>query len=302
MTSSGEQTEAQRAVGRARHAASQARIAAAARAHRETLVRQMFAAPVRDCAYRCIGRPVRLLQAGYLSSLDELGLRQLREAGFEIAVVTVDEEAPRSAGPPGQSGHGHPAGDWAGLGGPASPGGLGGQARPSGPGEVIVGDLRTVAMPPRSFDIVHCALLLDRISHVELVLDRFTAALRPGGLFLLRIRDRDCAAGLTDRIAPQWLRRPLWGRLHPGQPGPFRAVYEPAGSDHGIQAYLQLRGLVICQRETAATWPAGPGRTVWAVSAVRGLIARLTRGRLTDAHDEVLYVIRKPQDHFARVV
>jgi Methyltransferase domain len=284
MTSSGEQTEAQRAVRRARHAASQARIAAAGRAYRETLVRELFAIPVRDCAYRCIGRPVRLLRAGYLTSLDELGLPQLREAGFEIAVVTVDEEDPRSAGPPGHSRNGDPAGD------------------PAGPGEVIVGDLRTVAMPPRSFDIVHCALLLDRISHVELVLDRFIAALRPGGLFLLRIRDRDCAAGLADRMAPQWLRRPLWARLHPGQPGPFRAVYEPAGSDHGIQAYLQLRGLVICQRETAATWPAGPGRALWTVSAVRGLIARLTRGRLTDAHDEVIYVIRKPQDRFARVV
>ena len=284
MSSSGGQTEAQQAVQRARHAASQARIAAAGRTYRETLVREMFALPVRDCAYRCIGRPVRLLRAGYLTSLDELGLRQLRAGGFEIAVVTVDEEDPRSAGPPGQSGNGHPAGD------------------PARAGEVIVGDLRTIAMPPRSFDIVHCALLLDRISHVELVLDRFTAALRPGGLFLLRIRDRDCAAGLADRIAPQRLRRALWGRPHPGQPGPFRAVYEPAGSDHGIQAYMQLRGLVICQRETAATWPAGPGLVVWAASAVRGLIARLTRGRLTDAHDEVLYVIRKPQDRFARVV
>src|ERR1019366_6554491 len=122
--------------------------AAATRAYRAPLVREMFALPVRDCVYRCIGRPVSLLRAGYLTSLDELGLTRLRAAGFEIAVLTVDEEDPR----------------W-----PA---------------------------PPRSFDIVHCALLLDRISHVELVLDRFTAALRPGGLFLLRIRDRDCAAGL----------------------------------------------------------------------------------------------------------
>jgi hypothetical protein len=31
-------------------------------------------------------------------------------------------------------------------------------------------------------------------------------------------------------------------------------------------------------------------------------IARLTRGRFTNSHDELLYVIRKPQDRFARVV
>jgi hypothetical protein len=28
----------------------------------------------------------------------------------------------------------------------------------------------------------------------------------------------------------------------------------------------------------------------------------VSRGRLTDAHDEVLYVITKPEDRFARVV
>jgi len=40
-----------------------------------------------------------------------------------------------------------------------------------------------------------------------------------------------------------------------------------------------MRGLLITQRETARTWPDGPGR--------------LTHGRPTDAHDEVLYVINK---------
>jgi hypothetical protein len=293
MGTGDERAEAQQAVRRARQAASQARVAAATRAYRDTLVREMFALPVRECVYRCTGRPVSLLRAGYQASLDELGLTQLRTAGFDITVLTVDEEDPRWAAPPGQAATGDHA---AGL---------------DRSGEVILGDLRTIPLPPRSFDIVHCALLLDRISHVELILDRFTAALRPGGLLLLRIRDRDCAAGLLDRIAPQWVRRALWARVNPGQPGPFRAIYSPAASDRGIQAYAQVRGLVICQRETARTWPAGPGqgagsvgvaRSVRVAAAARGLIARLTRDHLTDAHDEVLYVIRKPQDRFARVV
>jgi hypothetical protein len=38
------------------------------------------------------------------------------------------------------------------------------------------------------------------------------------------------------------------------------------------------------------------------VAATCRLVSRLTRGRLTDAHDEVLYVIRKPEERFARVV
>jgi SAM-dependent methyltransferase len=256
MSAGGERTQAQQAVRRARHAAGQARAVAGRRAYRETLVREMFALPIRDSAYRSVGRPVSVLRAGCLTPLDELGLAQLRDAGFEISVVTVD------------------------------------QAR----------DMRTVPMPTRSFDVVHCALLLDRISHVELVLDRFIAALRPGGLLLLHIRDRDCAAGLIDRRLPQWARRPLWARLAPGRPGPFPAVYAKAASDRGIQAYAQLRGLLITQRETERTWPDGPDRLARTVSHACRLISRLTHGRLTDAHDEVLYVIRRPEDRFARVV
>jgi hypothetical protein len=274
MNPARENAEAQRAVLRARHTASQARMTAATRAHRQALVRELFAQPVREHACRCVGRPVSLLRAGSLASLDELGLDQLRASGFVVTVLTVDEHGPARSRSESRT-----AAD-----------------------KIILGDLRTVPMRPRSFDIVHCALLLDRIAHVELVLDRLTAALRPGGLLLLHIRDRDCAAGFLDRIAPQWVRRALWARLNPGQPGPYRAVYEPAGSDRGIRAYTQLRGLVITHRETARTAPAGAGRAGHAVSVLRGLISWLTRGRLTDAHDEVLYVIRKPEDRLARVV
>jgi SAM-dependent methyltransferase len=273
MSSGCEQTDAQRAVKRARHAADKARGAAATKAYRETLVRELFAIPVRDCVHRCIGRPVSLLQAGCLTSWDELGLNQLRRSGFEITVLTVDENRPSFT-----------------AGGPARE------------GEVMLGDLRSVPIPARSFDIVHCALLLDRISHVELVLDRFAAALRPGGLLLLRIRDRDCAAGLLDRLLPQWARRARWAALYPGRPGPFPAVYERAASDRGIQGYMQLRGLVITHRQTARTPPATASRAGRAAGTARGLIASLSRGRLSDAHDEVLYVIRKPENSFARVM
>ena len=126
--------------------------------------------------------------------------------------------------------------------------------------DVRVGDLRTVPMPPRSFDVVHCALLLHHISHVELVLDRFTAALRPGGLLLLRIRDRDCAAGLLDRLLPQWARRLVWARLDPVDPGrrvvrhpwPGAAPYRVRGSGRataGRAVRGELSGFVFRRRD-----------------------------------------------------
>lgn len=69
-----------------------------------------------------------------------------------------------------------------------------------------LGDLRTVPLPPRAFDIVHAAYLIERVPHAELVLDRFVAALKPGGLLLVHLRDRNTAFGFLDRTLPRWLR------------------------------------------------------------------------------------------------
>ncbi|MFB4296080.1 class I SAM-dependent methyltransferase [Actinomadura sp. NTSP31] len=68
-----------------------------------------------------------------------------------------------------------------------------------------LGDLRTVPMPPRAYDIVHASYLVERVPHAELVLDRFVAALKPGGLLLVHLRDRDTAFGFLDRHLPRWM-------------------------------------------------------------------------------------------------
>ena len=249
---------------------------AAAEADHAAFLEEAFAQPVRDYFYQCLGRPIRVLQAGCVTSADELGLDKLRDNGFAVQMLTVDQD--------------HPSVD------------RDHQWLSEDDGEITVGDLRTIPLPSRSFDIVHCSLLLDRINHVALVLDRLGAALRPGGLLLLRIRERDCAAGFLDRMLPRSLRRALWRRLYPGQPGPFPAIYEEAASARGIAAYMLMRGLVVAHRKTVRTLPVEPARLSRAVSAARTTIALFSRGRLTDAHDQVLFVVRKPEDRFARVV
>ena len=254
---------------------------AAGQAERPRLVRELFSRPVHDHAGQALGRPLAVLRAGCQGPARELGLDQLRASGYEISVTTVDEDGPAARA------------ILAAAGGPS-----GGPAE----GPAMLGDLRSVPLPPRSFDVVHCVFLLDRIPHATLVLDRFVAALRPGGLLLLRIRDRDCAAATLDRLAPDAVRRYLWARLRAGEPGPFPAVYDPVSSAGGIPAYALSHGLVIVQRETTRSDPGRPGRLSSAVGAAQALIGRLSRGRLTNAHDELLYVIRKPEDRFARLL
>ncbi len=169
--------------------------------------------------------------------------------------------------------------------------------------EVHLGDLRQVPIRPRTFDVVYVSFLLERIRSAEVVLDRLVAALRPGGLLLLKMRDRRSAYGFCDRAVPGWLRRVLWRRLSPdGSVGPLPAVYEPLASREGMRAFCLTRGLMIAEDYSAMSGPARQGPYGDLVAAVCRGVAVLSRGRLDETEDEITMVIRRPQNHFARLI
>lgn len=148
-----------------------------------------------------------------------------------------------------------------------------------------LGDLRSVPVPPRAFDIVYVSFLLERIEHPELVLDRLLTGLRPGGLLLLQMRDRTSAYGTYDRLMPSALRRLLWRRFAPdGAVGPLPPCYGqitsredalllPDPRAHGDRRRLR-------HQRTGAARPAGragPHRLLAAGDPVQGAVARLPR-------------------------
>jgi SAM-dependent methyltransferase len=220
------------------------------------------------------GQQVAVLLAGAVTAASDLGLAELRETGADITVTLVDDDQPVTRA-----------------------------AVASNPdlARCTLGDLRTVALPQRSYDIVQCTLLLDRIQHTELVLDRLVDALKPGGLLLLQVRDRDSAAGFLDRMLPRWLRAKIWQEQRPGRPGPSPAVYERLGSVRGIQSYALLRGLVIAERQPLGGLAGGLRPAPRGYLASQKMVASLSR-HLTAEHEEVLYVMRKPENRFARIL
>lgn len=234
----------------------------------------LFARYTRDYVAGRDGQQVMILEAGCTTADDDLGVGKLRETGVDIVVSLIDDNQPVTSAALSVDGS---------------------------LADCVQGDLRTVPLPPRSQDIVLCALLLQRIQNAELVLDRLVAAIRPGGLLLLHFGDRDSAAGFLDRVLPSAARRAVWRRRRPGQPGPYPAVYEHLSSARGVQAYALMRELVIAERRAlgglAGTLTGPPG-----FLAAQKLVAWLSRGRLTAAHEELLYVLRKPEDRFARIL
>ena len=233
----------------------------------------LFARHVRSYAAEHSGQQITILHAG-CATAEDLGVDALRAAGARLSVSMIDEdsEVTRAA------------------------------ARHQHLGDIILGDLRHVSLPPRAYDIVQCSELLTRIGHADLVLDRLTSAVKPGGLLLLRVRDRDSAAGFLDRMLPEPARRAIWRKRQPGEPGPYAPVYERLACARGVQAYVLLHGLVIAERGAlgglAGGLPQGPPGYL----AAQKFVARLSGGRLTSAHEDLLYVIRKPEDRFARIL
>ncbi|GLZ04912.1 hypothetical protein Acsp03_23780 [Actinomadura sp. NBRC 104412] len=177
-----------------------------------------------------------------------------------------------------------------------------------------LGDLRTVPMPPRAYDIVHAPFLIERVPHAELVLDRFVASLRPGGLLLVRLRDRDTAFGFLDRLLPRRLRERMWrglARTAPRRPDPdgWRptgppppALYDPVASRQGMRWYCVMRGLVIAEEYTSRAGIEAFGAGTRLLTGLCRVVAALSRGRLSADHSEVTLVIRKPESRFARVL
>lgn len=162
-----------------------------------------------------------------------------------------------------------------------------------------LGDLRTVPLPPRAYDVVYAPYLIERLSHAELVLDRIIAALKPGGLLLIEFRDRDTAFGFVDRMIPASLWRLLRGDSDTAPPP---AVYDKVASYKGMQWYCGMRGLVIAEEHTTRTATPRYGRWGGLVGVLSRLVAWVSRGRLTADHSEVSLVVRKPENRFARVV
>lgn len=238
----------------------------------------LFARRIRDKAAETHVRPVRILAAG----CGDPAMPGLDLGGVEHHVTGIDEDTPALRAHAGSRPDVHVA---------------------------QLGDLRTAALPPRTFDVVYSAYLLERTPHAELVLDRCVSALRPGGLLLLRFRDRDSALGFHDRVVLglpglAGARRLLAHRRTPvhepahaaGRPLP--AVYGPLASAHGVHWYCLMRGLSIAE-EYADRTTAVPGP---ALAAVFRTLHLATRGRLSADHDELVYVIRKPENRAARLL
>lgn len=165
--------------------------------------------------------------------------------------------------------------------------------------EWILGDLRTITLPREAFDVVYSSFVLEHVRGAELALDRMVSALKPGGLLLLVVPDRDSVFGFLTRKTPHRLhvlyRRWVQGHKSAGTPahGPFPTVYDLVVSRRGIHAYCDSRRLALKAEYGENSYLRFFGGSATLVDlGLRG-IAALSRGRLSSAYNNLILVIEK---------
>jgi SAM-dependent methyltransferase len=162
--------------------------------------------------------------------------------------------------------------------------------------EAILADLRSVELPGASFDVIYCSYVLEHIDGAKEVLDRFVAWLRPGGLVLLVIPDRDTVWGFVSRMTPYWFhiafKRYVQQNANAGKPGfgPFPTSNDPIVSRRGIHEYC-ASGALAMRHEFGRRF--NPRRFRLPVNVGTKAVGALSFGALDADHNDLVYVLEK---------
>ncbi len=164
----------------------------------------------------------------------------------------------------------------------------------------IVGDLRTANFEKGSFDVIYSSFVLEHIAGAEQVLQNFTHWLKPGGLIVLRIPNRDSVKGFMTRITPFWshifYKKYIRKMKDAGKPGfgPYPTVFDKVVSRRGIYHFCREQGLIRAEEYYMAD-AATSRKLAWQLE--RGFstfVEAISLGRLSADHIDMTYVIRKP--------
>lgn len=156
----------------------------------------------------------------------------------------------------------------------------------------IVADLRTYDFPPRSFDVIYSAFVLEHVSGAEQVLERFERWLAPGGLLAIQVPDRDSAYGLLTRVTPHWAHvlvyRHVFGYRWAGTPGhgPYPTHHDEVISARGLRRFCARRGLPAPRLYRMCSY-----RRQRIVAAGAFVVSLLTAGRFAWRHNNLLALV-----------
>jgi SAM-dependent methyltransferase len=172
--------------------------------------------------------------------------------------------------------------------------------------ERILGDLQKYDFAPGRYDVIVCWDVLEHLDDPASTLERFSSALRPGGLLILGFPDRRSLKGLLTRVLPFrahiWFYRWVLGNPAAGTKdlGPFPTPMRPEMAREAVIDRFVRMGLRVITdlsyespmmirvrdrfKLTGARW-----------AALKWLVASASRGRIDAETTDCLLVFEKPR-------
>jgi SAM-dependent methyltransferase len=167
--------------------------------------------------------------------------------------------------------------------------------------EIVLGDLRYVDLGDKKYDVIYNSFVLEHIQDASAVLHRFLGWLKPNGLIIIRIPDRDSVEGFFTRVSPHWFHvlyyRYILGKASAGKPGfaPYPTYYDPVVSRVGIHTFCRQNNLTIRNELGNGYWKPGQGVVRSAIVLFKRIIYILSFGALAYQYTNLLYVLQKDE-------
>lgn len=177
------------------------------------------------------------------------------------------------------------------------------QARFKDLDEVIVGDLRTISLPRAQYDVIYTAYVLEHVSNVPLVLANFNRWLKPGGLMIIKVPDRDSVYGFIARNTPHWLHvyyyRFIKGNKNAGKPGylPYPTVYDKALARNRMLTFCEQQGLSVKGVFGKNNYLRKRSARDRVIKVFVRLVNLFSFGKLAWHYNDLIYIIEKSPSH-----
>jgi SAM-dependent methyltransferase len=165
--------------------------------------------------------------------------------------------------------------------------------------EMIVGDLRSIDIEKSKYDIIYNSYVLEHIDGAERVLDNFYNWLKPGGILILKIPDRNSVWGFVTRVTPFWFhkfhKRYIRGVRNAGETGfgPYPTFHDTIVSRAGIREYCRRNRLTIKEECGCGYYLDGQGMVARVIRLFVRSVGLLSLGKLPWEHNDLTYILEK---------
>jgi len=165
--------------------------------------------------------------------------------------------------------------------------------------EMIVGDLRFLDLEKHRYDVIYNSYVLEHIDGAEGVLEKFSKWLKPRGLLILRIPDRNSVRGFVTRVTPFWFHMlyakyvvRLQGAGTTGF-GPFPTFYDPVVSRAGIHEFCRKNRFIIKEELGHGSYLNGRAIAGILTYVFVRCVSLLSLGKLAWEHADLTYILEK---------